>query len=286
MAPPKKRPPQGKSGQKRPSQGRRPPQSRKPAGSGAPKSQPAAAGAGADSAGEAPAESTAADAAAEDAAAAGGPPLSKSAEERKAKREAARQERIAAARKRQQAKRRKQIAIGLVLLIVLVGGTMFSISKTRGNKAAIAAAVKDAGCGDIESFEDEGQRHLTQNENFEEYKTNPPTSGPHRLQPSPWGSYRQAPEPETLVHNLEHGGIVIHYNDMSDEQVDEIDEFADSFVDGVIAAPNPDITKPIALAAWRHSQECETFNPKALEGFINDRCNKGPEKVGTTCAGE
>jgi hypothetical protein len=291
MAPPKKRPPQGKPGQKRPPQGRRPAQSRKPAGASAPKSKAAAAQTGADTTGEAKAESiTAADAdaeaSAEAAAAAGGPPLSKSAEERKAKREAARQERIAAARKRQQAKRRKQIAIGFVLLIVLVGGTLFSISKTRGERAAIAAAVTDAGCGDIESFEDEGQRHLTQNESYDEYKTNPPTSGPHRLQPSPWGSYRQAPEPETLVHNLEHGGIVIHYKDMSDEQVDEIDEFADSFVDGVIAAPNPDITKPIALSAWRHSQECEKFNTKAIEGFINDRCNKGPEKVGTTCVRE
>jgi hypothetical protein len=282
MAPPKKRPPQGKPGQKRPPQGRKPNQARKPATSA---SKPAAKPDTPQD--EAKAESvSASDAAAEAAAESGGAPLSKAAEERKAKREAARQERIAAARKRQQAKRRKQIAIGVVVLVVLVGGTIFSINKARGDRQALAAAVEEAGCGDIESFDDEGQEHLDQNENYEDYETNPPTSGPHRVQPAPWGSYREAPEPETLVHNLEHGGIVIHYKDLSDEQVDRVDEFADSYVDGVIAAPNPDIETPIALAAWRHSQGCEELNTTVIEGFIRDRCNKGPEKVGTTCAKE
>ncbi len=278
MAPPKKRPPQGRSGQKRPPQGRKPQQARKPAESkGSPKS--AASG----DAGKATAAETSAAAAgtAEEESAA---PLSKAAEERKAKREAARQERIAVARKRQQAKRRKQVVVAIVLLVAVAGGTWFAIQRSQGQKAAFASAAEQAGCGDIESFEDEGQRHLDPNEQFADYKTNPPTSGPHRLQPAPWGSYREAPERETLVHNLEHGGIVIFYKDLTDDQVDELDEFADSHVDGVISAPDPDIEKPIAIAAWRHSQQCDRLNTKAVEGFIQERCNKGPEKVGVTCA--
>ena len=43
------------------------------------------------------------------------------------------------------------------------------------------------------------------------------------------------------------------------------------------------IEEPIALAAWRHMQECEELNTKAIEGFIAERCNKGPEKLGITC---
>lgn len=275
MAPPKKRPPQ-----KRPA-GKKPPQARKPAGpasgAGAAKSAPAAS-TGAD-------ETTPAKAAEDSAAAASAAPLSKSAEERKAKREAARQERVAAARKRQQAKRRKQILISIVVLAALGAGVFYGIQRSKGQRAAYAAAAEDAGCGDIESFPDELEEkpHLAADATFDDYKTNPPTSGVHRGQTSPWGSYREAPDHETLVHNLEHGGIIIHYKDLSDEEIDEVDAFADSFVDGVISIPNPEIEKPIALAAWRHMQQCDELNTKAIEGFIAERCNKGPEKIGITC---
>ena len=279
MAPPKKRPSQGKPGQKRPPQSRKPQQARKPAGTDAPAGKPAA-----DETASEPA-ANAADAAegGKEEAAEAAAPLSKSAEERKAKREAARQERIAAARKRQQAKRRKQILIAIVLLIAIGGGVWFAVQRSQGERAAFAAAAEAAGCGPIESHEDEGQQHLAPNEQYSDYETNPPTSGPHRLQPAPWGSYREAPERETLVHNMEHGGVVIFYKDLTDAEIDELDEFADSHVDGVISVPDSEIEKPVAIASWRHSQQCEELNTTAIEGFIRERCNKGPEKVGTTC---
>ncbi len=274
MAPPKKRPPQ-----KRPA-GKKPPQARKPAGAAA--GAGAAKGASAAGAGE---EQTATEAAEGSAAAASAAQLSKSAEEKKLKREAARQERIAAARKRQQAKRRKQILIAIVLLVALGAAVFYGIQRSKGERAAFAAAADEAGCGDIDSFPDEldEKPHLAADETFDGYETNPPTSGVHRGQTSPWGSYREAPDHETLVHNLEHGGIIIHYKDLSDEEIDEVDAFADSFIDGVISIPNPEIEKPIALASWRHMQQCDELNTKAIEGFIDDRCNKGPEKLGITC---
>lgn len=277
MAPPKKRPPQ-----KRPA-GKKPPQARKPAG--------AAAGAGAakEASATGAGEGQTATETTEDAAtAATTAQLSKSAEEKKAKREAARQERMAAAKKRQQAKRRKQILISIVLLVALGAAVFYGIQRSRGEKAAFAAAAEAAGCGDIESFPDEldDKPHLGADETFDDYKTNPPTSGVHRGQTTSWGSYRDAPDHETLVHNLEHGGIIIHYKDLSDEEIDEVDAFADSFVDGVISIPNPEIEKPIALASWRHMQQCDELNTKAIEGFIDERCNKGPEKLGITCSRE
>ncbi|HEX2054551.1 MAG TPA: DUF3105 domain-containing protein [Actinomycetota bacterium] len=282
MAPPKKRPPQGKSGQKRPPQGRKPQQARKPAGNSAAKSGAAGAAASDEANATTGAVDAEAPATAVETAEA---PLSKSAEERKAKREAARQERLALARKRQQARRRKQILISIVVLVALVAGAFYIIQRSQGRQAAYAAAAREAGCTGIEQFEDEGQRHLAQNEQFDDYKTNPPTSGPHRLQPAPWGSYREAPERETLVHNLEHGGIVVYYKDLPDDQVDQLDEFVDDHADGVISVPDDQIEQPVAITAWRHLQTCEELNLTVIEGFIEDRCNKGPEKVGTTCAG-
>ena len=54
----------------------------------------------------------------------------------------------------------------------------------------------------------------------------------------------------------------------------------------MVAIPNPEIESTVALAAWRHMQECEELNTKAIEGFIKERCDKGPEKLGITCARE
>lgn len=285
MAPPKKRPPQGKSGQKRPPQGRKPQQAPKPAGNAA-AGRPGAAGADAKAASP-EAGDTVSTAAGTTAAAAEQPSdatLGKAAEERKAKREAARQERLAAARKRQQAKRRKQIAISVVVLVALAAGAWYGIQRSQGRQAAFAAAAEAAGCTEIESFEDEGQRHLASNEQFDDYQTNPPTSGPHRGQPAPWGSYREAPERATLLHNMEHGGIIVYYKDLPDDQLDELDQFVDDHLDGVISVPDAEIEKPVVMTSWRNMQQCDELNITAIQGFIADRCNKAPEKVGTTCA--
>lgn len=286
MAPPKKRPQQkGKSGH-RPAN--KPPQARKSGGSqSAPGRKPAAGDAApndaADKSTTEEARETTGSASVQNPDPSSDEKLSKSAEERKAKREAARRERIAAARKRQRAKRRKQSAIAIVVLVALVGGIWFSVQQSRSQREAYAIAAAEAGCGPIESFPDEGRDHLPPGESYDDYQTNPPTSGPHRIQPAPWGSYQDAPEQEALVHNLEHGGIVVHYKDLSDEEIDALDRFVDSHVNGVISAPNPDIESPIALAAWNHIQECERMNTVAIEGFIQDRCNQGPERVGLTC---
>lgn len=43
------------------------------------------------------------------------------------------------------------------------------------------------------------------------YSTNPPTSGDHVVNEAPWGISTQPLPDRALVHNLEHGGIVLHY---------------------------------------------------------------------------
>ncbi|MBD2449999.1 DUF3105 domain-containing protein [Nostoc sp. FACHB-152] len=63
-------------------------------------------------------------------------------------------------------------------------------------------------------FPDLGQQHVevgtsvTYNSN----NSNPPTSGPHYPYPAAWGIYVYPPADEFLVHNLEHGGVIISYN--------------------------------------------------------------------------
>ena len=57
------------------------------------------------------------------------------------------------------------------------------------------------------------------------YNSFPPSSGPHYQQPAPWGIYEDPIKQTILVHNLEHGGIVIQYGDVGEETVKDIQSF-------------------------------------------------------------
>lgn len=280
MPPPKKPPargkrpqskksPQGRKGTQRakstqaarPSQGNRTGKTAGPAEGSQPKSVPAA---------EAPEADR------------GPEPTSQAADERKAKREAARQERIAAAKKKQRAKRRKRILIAAAVAVVLAGGIAFAMQRNAADRASAERAAKAAGCGPILTFKNQGREHLGPNATYNNYNSNPPTSGPHNPSPAPWGSYPDPVEKERLVHNLEHGGIVIYHKGLPGAQVDRLESFVDSYRDAVISVPDDSIDKPLVMTSWTRMRKCEQFSAQAVEGYIEEWCGKGPEKV-TTC---
>lgn len=56
---------------------------------------------------------------------------------------------------------------------------------------------------------DIGRNHIAEGQLYEGYSSRPATSGPHWGAPARWGAYSAQLPDERLVHNLEHGGIVI-----------------------------------------------------------------------------
>jgi len=70
----------------------------------------------------------------------------------------------------------------------------------------------DAAQAQGQQFANQGQEHINPGQTHIAYNSNPPTSGPHYPNPANCGIYDQSLPDEELVHNLEHGGIVIEYN--------------------------------------------------------------------------
>ncbi len=81
----------------------------------------------------------------------------------------------------------------------------------------------------------EDSRHLFDTDpDFPEYSTVPPTSGPHLGRPETCGFYppdyvdpitdREGVPDRALVHNLEHGNIVMSYNLPNQEDVDRLQQ--------------------------------------------------------------
>lgn len=206
-----------------------------------------------------------------------------SQETKKAKREAARQARIEAQRARERAKKRKRMALVAALAVVAVVAGVLFFQQAQKGKAAVAAARKRAGCTPVRTFPELARDHIAPNAPRPKYNSNPPTSGPHRAQPANWGSYDQTVDDVILVHNLEHGGIVVHYKGLPSRQADRLSAIADDYDNGVITEPDSKSPAPLALTAWRKLMTCQKFSEVVVRDFVSEYCNKGPEKVGTTC---
>jgi hypothetical protein len=123
-----------------------------------------------------------------------------------------------------------------------------------------------------------------------EYSTNPPTSGDHWAAASQWGVYNQAPPDQRLVHNLEHGGVIISYDPGALDQatIDRIKDVTRSLNRTqacAISTPRDNLPEgqPIALTAWGVLVTLDRFDAQAIREFYNEHRANGPEFPQGTC---
>ena len=91
------------------------------------------------------------------------------------------------------------------------------------------------------------------------YNTVPPTSGQHYNQtgvaPASWGIKDSNLPNEVTTHNLEHGGIVIAYNNLSPQEVDQLKALVTTLrrqYNKIILEPYPPLTDAkVAITSWR-----------------------------------
>ena len=91
------------------------------------------------------------------------------------------------------------------------------------------------------------------------YNSVPPTSGQHWNQagvaPATWGIKDSTLANEATTHNLEHGGIVIAYNNLTPTETDQLKGIVRTLMNGtyrkIILEPYPALTDAkIALTSW------------------------------------
>jgi hypothetical protein len=167
-------------------------------------------------------------------------------------------------------------AIALVGLVMLGGVLIWLSQRGGGDSQEVADKMRAAGCT-YQTAKAEGREHVRDGTKVK-YKTFPPTSGNHYAVPVVWGAYDAPVEQERVVHNLEHGGIVIEYGkDVPQATVDELREEYQSDPNGLVLAPLPSLGNQIAFTAWTHLAKCPTFDKDAFEAFRDAFRAKGPE---------
>jgi hypothetical protein len=152
--------------------------------------------------------------------------------------------------------------------------------------------LKEATPADLpgEAIPIQGQNHINPGTPHDPYNSDPPTSGPHYPSPAETGFYEEAPADEYLVHNLEHGHIIIWYNcsDLSEADCTSLkndiravmSRAGVSLITGtskVNAVPRPTMESRIALTSWGRLQRLDAFDADAILRFIKAFRDTAPE---------
>jgi hypothetical protein len=130
------------------------------------------------------------------------------------------------------------------------------------------------------------RNHATQLPKGYEYNSFPPTSGTHNPTPAIWNIYDEPIRQMLLVHNLEHGGVVVQYGDQVPQAtIDQIRAWYEADPDAIVVAPlavpedeNAVRRTKVYLTAWTHLLTCPAFSEKAFDGFKDSYRGKGPER--------
>jgi len=191
-----------------------------------------------------------------------------------------RREEERARKKRQQ--RQMWIGGGIAVAVVALG--LIVIASGVLNRPAPAQAAQAAGpvtCGAVQTFPEQSRDHIQPHAPHPDYNSNPPTSGWHWPNPQDWGIYTNQQFQEQLVHNLEHGGIVIQYNSLSPSDVQRLTDLVGRDAYHMVLAPYPGLPSGVQVAttAWTHLQTCDGVDENAIRAFVNAFRDKGPELV-------
>ncbi|MBQ12344.1 MAG: hypothetical protein CMJ45_12450 [Planctomyces sp.] len=117
-----------------------------------------------------------------------------------------------------------------------------------------------------------------------EYSTSPPTSGDHWSTPASCGFYEDGLPDERIVHNLEHGNIVISYNLSGKDEVDQLKDALDdvelSEIWGVTRSYVGISSGTVALAAWGVMDKMEGVDAERINTFFETYSGAlGPERI-------
>ncbi len=187
------------------------------------------------------------------------------------------------AKQRLRARRRRErlrstflwVAAGIAVIAVLAALVWSSIRPPGGEAVPVMASVQ----------------HVAEGQDPGPFNTDPPTSGPHYASPLKAGFYDEpmvadlGPYPEGyLLHNLEHGYVILWYNcqlltqtecGQLKEQLQEVIEDARSIK--VIAFPWPILEVPVVATSWGRMMTFDEFSPRQALAFVRSNRNKAPE---------
>ena len=184
------------------------------------------------------------------------------------------------------------LGLAFIVSLLIPGG----LSGRHGGSSQVVNTLNTGGPVPIQP--DQGRNHLPVGAGFQGpdgltlYNSLPATSGSHWAVvgpstevpsgvPARWGPYDIELPDEVLVHNLEHGGIGIHYNCAGGcpETIQQLIDLAPRGFSQFVISPYTAMGSKIAITAWRHILYLDEFDEAQLREFIDEYLDRAPESV-------
>ena len=159
-------------------------------------------------------------------------------------------------------------------------GYSYFASQNQASAFAVLAKQGQAALARVVVRESEGRTHLRAGQGIS-YRANPPTSGPHYpvwVNPDFYGSAKSR---SNLVHSMEHGMVVIHYDTPGDDAMATIRQWTGLFSgpwSGIVTVRRIGLGEKFILTAWRRILRLDRFEEKPAAAFIDAYRGRGPEK--------
>jgi hypothetical protein len=195
--------------------------------------------------------------------------------------------------------------VGLAAVVAVIFLTQKGSSKP--NDASVAAAMEAAGC----TYQDvkipappKGQTtHIPTLATPVNWNSYPPAGGQHYGQWAVWGFYTEPVDPKQVVHNEEHGGVVLWWGPSTPKsEIDKLQAFYNDSPNSMFGTPlgtikGKSLGSKVALTAWTgdpstyqrngdfgtgHVAICPTFDQAAFTKFRDAFRGKGPEGIPTS----
>jgi hypothetical protein len=189
----------------------------------------------------------------------------------------------------------------VVLILALTGG-----GKSHASDQSVAAALKAAGCTlravkPLPPKVDPSDKSTGYHADVPSldakvaWSTDPPSAGAHWGAWAVWNFYFDPVNPRMVVHNEEHGGMVIWWGSkVPGATIDKMNAFYQEDPQGIVGTPYPKLGSKIALTAWTgdphkyyqhgyygigHIAECSHFDETAFAAFRDAYRGQGPEGI-------
>ncbi|WP_141013504.1 DUF3105 domain-containing protein [Nocardioides sambongensis] len=154
------------------------------------------------------------------------------------------------------------LAVALIVPVLMLGDDDGD-EGARGGEDAGRAIPEDL--DDVQVYDDLDPTHRT---GEIDYPTSPPVGGPHNPAWLECGVYDRQVNAENLVHDLEHGTVVITYrDDLVDD--DAVDLLAAALPDNGILTPWAEQQAPVVITVWGRQLELVGAEDPRIELFID-----------------
>ncbi len=188
-------------------------------------------------------------------------------------------------------------ASGVIMLVGVVAFLGFVGGGDQPDDERVTEAMRAAGCT-IEHVEPNPYRppnqvHIPSLDTKVTWNTDPPGGGAHFGNVAIWNFFDEPVNPRLLVHNEEHGGVVLWWGaDVSEDTIEQLRSFYEDDPLSMVGTPYPKLGDKVAISAWTgdptrygegnylgiaHSATCPRFDEDAFRIFRDAYRGKGPE---------